>query len=237
MTDEMKLPRGIRMNNPGNIRIGDKWQGLMPPDQMSPAQKREKEFCVFAEPKWGIRALCRLLIAYKDKHKLDTVAKIINRWAPPKGKSPTKGAYTQNTAGYIAHVCALTGFGPDETIDVYRFDVMRPLVSAIMKHENGIKELPYDDVTMNEGIRLAGVEVPAKPLSASREIKGQQVAAGGLLGSVAAEAAAGLSDAAGMLQPLIAHADTIKWIFIGLTLAGIVFTMWARMRVNAEAAR
>jgi hypothetical protein len=232
----MTLPRGIRSNNPGNIRVGDPWQGLMPRDQMNDAQKREKEFCVFSEPKWGIRALCRLLIAYKDKHKLDTVSKIITRWAPPNGKVGSK-TYTQNTAGYIAHVCSMTGFGPDEKVDVYRFEVIRPLSIAIMKHETGLKDLPYDDDTINEGIRLAGIEVPVKPLSQSREIKGQQVAAGGLLGSVAAEAAAGLSDAAGMLQPLIAYADTIKWVFIGLTLAGIIFTMWARMRVNAEGVR
>jgi hypothetical protein len=230
----MTLPRGIRSNNPGNIRVGDPWQGLMPRDQMNEAQKREKEFCVFSEPKWGIRALCRLLIAYKDKHKLDTVRGIITRWAPPKGKVGSK-TYTQNTEAYIAQVAAALGVSDLTKIDVYQYDIAKPLVKAIIKHENGVQ--PYDDDTINEGIRLAGIEVPVKPLSQSREIKGQQVAAGGLLGSVAAEAAAGLSDAAGMLQPLIAYADTIKWVFIGLTLAGIIFTMWARMRVNAEGVR
>jgi hypothetical protein len=230
----MTLPRGIRSNNPGNIRVGDPWQGLMPRDQMNDAQKREKEFCVFLEPKWGIRALCRLLIAYKDKHKLDTVRGIITRWAPPKGKVGSK-TYTQNTEAYIAQVSVALGVSDLTKIDVYQYDIAKPLVKAIIKHENGVQ--PYDDDTINEGIRLAGIEVPVKPLSQSREIKGQQVAAGGLLGSVAAEAAAGLSDAAGMLQPLIAYADTIKWVFIGLTLAGIIFTMWARMRVNAEGVR
>lgn len=234
---DMSVPRGIRLNNPGNIRVGDKWQGLMDPANMTTAQKREKEFCVFAEPKWGIRALARLLIAYKDKHGLNTVAGIINRWAPPKGKSPTKGAYTQNTSGYIAHVCALTGFGPDEVVDVYRYEVMRPLVEAIMLHENGVKELPYDDLTIREGLRLAGIEIPVKPVSASREIKGQQVALGGVLGGMAAEAATSISDAAGMLQPLIQHADAIKWVFVGLTLAGIAFTIWARIRANTEGVR
>jgi hypothetical protein len=230
----MTLPRGIRSNNPGNIRVGDPWQGLMPRDQMNDAQKREKEFCVFSEPKWGIRALCRLLIAYKDKHKLDTVRGIITRWAPPKGKVGSK-TYTQNTEAYIAQVSVALGVSDLTKIDVYQYDIAKPLAKAIIKHENGVQ--PYDDDTINEGIRLAGIEVPVKPLSQSREIKGQQVAAGGLLGSVAAEAAAGLSDAAGMLQPLIAYADTIKWVFIGLTLAGIIFTMWARMRVNAEGVR
>lgn len=233
---DMSVPRGIRLNNPGNIRIGDKWQGLMAPADMSAAQKREKEFCVFAAPKWGIRALARLLIAYKDKHRLTTITGIIARWAPPKGRVGSR-TYTQNTGGYIAHVVALTGFGPDDEIDVYRYEHMRPLAIAIMKHETGLRDLPYDDLTIDEGLRLAGVEIPVKPVSASREIKGQQVALGGVLGGMAAEAATSLSDAAGMLQPLIAHADAIKWVFVGLTLAGIAFTVWARMRANAEGVR
>ena len=227
------VPRGIRNNNPGNIRVGDKWQGLMDPADMTAAQKREKEFCVFAEPKWGIRALARLLIAYKDKHGLNTVAGIINRWAPPKGKSPTKGAYTQNTSGYIAHVCALTGFGPDEAIDVYRYEVMRPLVEAITLHENGIKEMPYDDLTIREGLRLAGIEIPVKPLSKSREVKGAQVAA--------ASAAAGLTvvvnETANVIQPLVQHSRAALIIFLVLVLIGGGITIWARSRANAEGVR
>jgi hypothetical protein len=226
----MTLPRGIRSNNPGNIRVGDPWQGLMPRDQMNDAQKREKEFCVFSEPKWGIRALCRLLIAYKDKHKLDTVRGIITRWAPPKGKVGSK-TYTQNTEAYIAQVSVALGVSDLTKIDVYQYDIAKPLVKAIIKHENGVQ--PYDDDTINEGIRLAGIEVPVKPLSQSREIKGAQVAGVASLGGIGVV----ISEAAGVIQPLVQHSQAVLLVFLVLVLAGAGFTMWARMRVNAEGVR
>ena len=44
------LPRGLRNNNPGNIRITkDKWQGLR-------EKQTDKEFFQFVEMKWGYRA-------------------------------------------------------------------------------------------------------------------------------------------------------------------------------------
>ena len=39
--------RGIRNNNPGNIRKGEKWKGL------SPIQN-DSSFCVFKSPEYGI---------------------------------------------------------------------------------------------------------------------------------------------------------------------------------------
>ena len=73
-------PRGIRNNNPGNIDYNPsvKWQGLA-----DPPREPEGRFCRFAAPKWGIRAIARLLITYQDQHDLNTVRGIINRWAPP----------------------------------------------------------------------------------------------------------------------------------------------------------
>jgi hypothetical protein len=69
--------RGIRNNNPGNIRYtGTPWQGLDEP-------KSDGQFCRFANPCWGIRAIARTLITYQDKHGLNSVYQMIARWAPP----------------------------------------------------------------------------------------------------------------------------------------------------------
>lgn len=38
-------PRGIRNNNPGNIRWGDDWKGLVPKEQ-----RTDKAFCQFVAP-------------------------------------------------------------------------------------------------------------------------------------------------------------------------------------------
>ena len=50
-----KLPRGIRNNNPGNIRHGANWQGLNPK-----GRDIDSAFCVFTAPIYGIRALAKV---------------------------------------------------------------------------------------------------------------------------------------------------------------------------------
>ena len=63
----MSLPRGLRNNNPGNIRITkDKWQGLR-------EKQEDKSFFQFTEMKWGYRALIRTLQNYRK----DTA---VRRW-------------------------------------------------------------------------------------------------------------------------------------------------------------
>jgi len=95
-------PRGIRNNNPLNIRrSGDKWQGLK-------AQQEDREFFQFSEMKWGWRAafviLCR---TYYNKYKLRTIRALITRWAPPK---------ENDTEAYIRRVTDRIGIGPDTVL-------------------------------------------------------------------------------------------------------------------------
>lgn len=81
--------RGIRNNNPANIRRGCNWKGL--------AEKQtDKEFCQFVTMTWGVRALLVTLRTYVTKYHLHTVREIITRWAPP-----TDG---NNTEKYIEFV-------------------------------------------------------------------------------------------------------------------------------------
>jgi hypothetical protein len=148
-------PRGIRNNSPGNIdRTTPRtpWQGQVPADQLT-----DPRFEQFTHPKWGIRAICRVLITYQDKHELASVRGIIDRWAPPR---------ENNTHAYIQAVARKIGVSPDEAISVHDYDVMRELVLAIISHENG--QQPYSGAVIDEGLRLAGV-VPAKAKPASRD--------------------------------------------------------------------
>lgn len=81
--------RGIRNNNPANIRRGCNWKGL--------AEKQtDKEFCQFVAITWGVRALLVTLRTYVVKHHLHTVREIITRWAPPSDGN--------NTEKYIEYV-------------------------------------------------------------------------------------------------------------------------------------
>jgi len=81
----MQQARGIRNNNPGNIKLSNTaWQGKVPNDQNT-----DGTFEQFQDMAHGIRAVYRLLITYANKHKLRTVDEIIDRWAPSGENSET----------------------------------------------------------------------------------------------------------------------------------------------------
>lgn len=112
------LPRGIRNNNPGNIRkTATAWQGEV--------DGADGAFETFRDPEDGLRALARLLLRYAD-YGLDTVRAVLTRYAP---------ACENDTDGYVAHVAARLGVAPDEPIRVG--DHLEPLMRAIVDHENG----------------------------------------------------------------------------------------------------
>lgn len=131
-----KIPaRGIRNNNPGNIEQGENWEGL-------DLQGTDSRFATFKTPEHGVRAMARTLTTYQNKHGLDTVSGIINRWAPGS---------ENNTESYIRSVAGKLGVDPDETLDVQA--VMPELIKAIIRHENG--DQPYSEQTILDGINMA----------------------------------------------------------------------------------
>lgn len=75
--------RGIRNNNPANIRRGCNWKGLA-------KTQTDREFCQFDTMTWGVRALLVTLRTYVVKHHLHTVREIITRWAPPSDGNNTE---------------------------------------------------------------------------------------------------------------------------------------------------
>ena len=100
--EELKLPRGLRNNNPLNIRLSnDRWQGLR-------VLQEDRAFCQFETMAYGWRAAFRLLChTYYGKYKLRTIRDIIYRWAPPK---------ENNTAAYIRRVSDYISIGPDREL-------------------------------------------------------------------------------------------------------------------------
>ncbi|MFL1515273.1 structural protein [Pseudomonas prosekii] len=148
-------PRGIRNSNPGNIRhaASVRWQGMA-------ATQTDSQFVQYLNPRWGIRAIARVLITYQDKRlaadgsRIDTVRDIVERWAPP---------CENNTDAYVISVARALGVNPEvANIDVYQFDVMRALVTVIIRHENGPGPLPggrwYGDAVITDALLLAGIE-------------------------------------------------------------------------------
>lgn len=102
-------PRGIRNNNPLNIRYNpqNNWVGQTGSDG---------QFCIFSAPKYGVRAACKLLQRYAGNDGKSTVAEIINKWAPR-----TDG---NDTEKYIATVCKAMKIRATDTIDVHHRDTV-----------------------------------------------------------------------------------------------------------------
>lgn len=115
-----KTPRGIRNNNPLNIRYNPRnnWVGQTGNDG---------QFCKFSAPKYGIRAAVRVLKKYAGTDGKTTVFEIINKWAPR--------ADGNNTEKYIEAVCNAMAIKPTDTIDVHQRDTVVRLLFYMARVE------------------------------------------------------------------------------------------------------
>lgn len=127
---EKKLPRGLRNNNPGNIRInGDLFQGEVRPS-------RDKSFKQFETMAYGYRAVFRILSNYSKNYGLDTIRKMIGRWAPEK---------ENDTDAYIKAVSDYAGIPADNPININDREQMIRIVAGMSRVENG-REAEMSDV-------------------------------------------------------------------------------------------
>lgn len=133
----MTTPRGIKNNNPGNIRKSDiKWQGKV--------VGTDPAFESFASPEYGIRAMGKILRTYQ-RDGFDTVREMIDRWAPP---------VENDTDSYVNHVASLLGLAANDKVDLDNKTQLKMLLQAIVRHENG--QQPYAESIFDRAIELMG---------------------------------------------------------------------------------
>lgn len=83
---DMTVPRGIRNNNPLNIRINKYlYDGEVPS-----SLRTDKSFKQFFEMKFGLLAAYKLLQNSYINKGYNTIEKIVNRWAPPSENATLK---------------------------------------------------------------------------------------------------------------------------------------------------
>lgn len=121
MAKQKLTPRGIRNNNPLNIRIGNTWLGEEP-------NPTDSEFEQFVSPFYGLRAAFIILRRYIRRYRRDTIRKIIAAWAP---------ANENNVTAYVDAVSRLSGIDPDAQIDYFDKDTMVSIVAAMARVECG----------------------------------------------------------------------------------------------------
>ena len=139
--DEKVIPRGIRNNNPLNIRKGSNWKGERP-------DQKDRAFEEFVSMEYGIRAGFIILRKYMSGYsglteKFNTIEKIIRRWAPPS---------ENNSKAYIDSVSKWTGIPSTQKLSFSQRNYMVAIVDAMIRVECGqpvekaIIESAYDMV-------------------------------------------------------------------------------------------
>lgn len=121
MARQKNLPRGIRNNNPLNIRHGNVWLGEV-------ANPSDTEFEQFCSMEYGLRAAFVILRRYIRRYGHNTIRSIVSTWAPSS---------ENNTKAYIDKVCAQMKIDPDEPIKYEDSETMCRLVSAMCLVECG----------------------------------------------------------------------------------------------------
>ena len=117
------MTRGLRNNNPGNIRLGSfRYRGER-------AKSSDKAFRQFESMVWGYRAMFVLLHTYALRRGCRTLRDYISRYAPPS---------ENNTEAYIRRVSRMTHIDEGEVVDTLSKSMMVPLVAAMSEVENGV---------------------------------------------------------------------------------------------------
>lgn len=129
-------PRGIRNNNPLNIRIGNTWLG----ERNNPTDNAFEEF---VSVEYGYRAAFCILRRYIRRFHKNTISAIVSTWAP---------ASENNTQRYIDFVAKKMKISPVDVIDYGNKDQMTQLVAAMQLMECGV---PADMAKVEKGYDMA----------------------------------------------------------------------------------
>jgi hypothetical protein len=139
------LSRGVRNNNPGNLRITSiPWRG-----KVNVSENTDGAFEQFTDVSWGIRALVKDVVGDIQEGK-STIRQLISEFAPPS---------ENDTESYIQNVAAWVNLSPNQPLPLDR-TTLRRLVRAIIQHENGAESAAFiTDQMIDAGIDKAEVDL------------------------------------------------------------------------------
>jgi hypothetical protein len=116
------MTRGLKVNNPGNIRISPaNYVGEITPSA-------DPAFSQFETIAYGYRAMFQVLRHYIS-NGLNTIQKIINTYAPPS---------ENDTNAYINSVTKRTGISATAILDSADFTTLGKIVYAMAYVEQGV---------------------------------------------------------------------------------------------------
>lgn len=118
-----RLPRGIRNNNPLNLRkTTTPWLGKVYPGT-------DSQFEQFTSMVYGIRAAMKNAKTIIKRHRGCTIRKLIEIWAPP---------LENQTDIYILYVCRYTDYHSYDVVDPSNKTQFCRIMWAMAQVENGM---------------------------------------------------------------------------------------------------
>lgn len=120
------LPRGLRNNNPGNLKLTDPQQGWL--GSIERPENTDGTFEQFLFYVYGLRAMIKLMRNKMKREGQNTIRRLIRSWAPP-GENATEA--------YIANVAQASGIPQNQPIDINDRERLYALARAIELFENG----------------------------------------------------------------------------------------------------
>lgn len=129
-------PIALRNNNPGNIRPGDNWRGMI---------GTNGGFVVFENCAWGLRAMGKAILTELSRGN-NTLEKLIYEWAPPSDGN--------NTEQYLAYVSQFSGIARKAILSP-NTATLEKVIKAMVNVEIGgqyANLITYDDI--REGLAL-----------------------------------------------------------------------------------
>lgn len=138
MSSSISVPRGIRNNNPLNIRYSsaNKWKGKITEN------KKDESFEEFISLSYGVRAFCRLIQLYVERYHCSTIRSIVYRFAPPS---------ENDTLHYYKYV---RDFVDGLVVNPRDFAFMVRLVVAMWNVENGVYPTHDQMVQIRQGVAM-----------------------------------------------------------------------------------
>lgn len=145
---DMKVPRGIRNNNPGNLNYAGQ----------AGATKEEGpsgRFAVFSSMEEGIAALVKQLQRYTGRG-IDTIRELVNTYAPSS---------ENDTGAYMAALSKSVGVGTDDKLDLSNQQQLFALLRGIINHENGAGRVTGPQILRGIQVGAAASPAAARPIA------------------------------------------------------------------------
>ena len=160
----MSDPLTLRYNNPGAVEFKP-WMAQHGA-KLGPGGR----YAQFDTPEQGYGVMSKILDTYQNKHGLNTVGGIVNRWAP-------SNVDNNSTGTYISSVASRLGVKPDQPLGP---EHRQPLMQAMAHYEAGRAPAPIGSAPTGSQPMYGMIARPQQTMQPQQPVSMPQADMGGI---------------------------------------------------------